>query len=529
MLSTILEGASIVDGTGGPRFTTDVGLAGDRIALIGDLSQRDAARREDARGKVLVPGFIDVHSHSDQLWLVLPGCDGKVAQGVTTEIGGNCGFAPAPLVGRTRETMVRDCATYGLECTWSTFAEFFDAVERNGVALNVAILAGLGTTRSAVAGDSELPLSAQQLADQARLVREACEQGALGVSSGLIYVPGRYADLDELVALANAAREGGAPLYASHVRSEGDMLIEAIDEALAIGERAQVAVQCSHHKATYKRNWGKVHRTLEAIERARTRGLHAFTDVYPYVASWTSLNTILPARVRFGGTDAAIQRLLDPQYAAALAMELELARAGEWELMLVTDAGSGRNAALAGLRVTEIAARWGLTPARAAIRLLAEEELEVGAMFFSMNEDDVAAVLSAPFTCIGSDASVRALDGVTARGVPHPRAFGTFPRVLSRFARDPGTLTFEEAIRRMTSLPAGIFGLRDRGTIAEGKFADLVLLDEETLRDTATYEKPYAFPTGIERVYVNGHAVFESGRTTGARPGRVLRGGAGSP
>lgn len=529
MLSTILEGASIVDGTGAARFATDVGLAGDRIALIGDLSQRDAARRQDARGKVLVPGFIDVHSHSDQLWLVLPGCDGKAAQGVTTEIGGNCGFAPAPLVGLARESMVRDCAAYGLECTWSTFGEFFDAVERNGVALNVAMLAGLGTTRSAVAGDSELPLSAQQLAAQAQLVREACEQGALGVSSGLIYVPGRYADLDELVALAAAARAGGAPLYASHVRGEGDTLIEAIDEALAIGERAHVAVQCSHHKATYKRNWGKVHRTLEAIERARTRGLDAFTDVYPYVASWTSLNTILPARVRFGGTDAAIQRLLDPQYAAALAMELELARAGEWELMLVTDTGSGRNAALAGLRVTEIAARWGLTPARAAIRLLAEEELEVGAMFFSMNEDDVAAVLSAPFTCIGSDASVRALDGVTARGVPHPRTFGTFPRVLSRFARDRGTLTFEEAIRRMTSLPAGIFGLRDRGTIAEGKYADLVLLDEETLRDTATYEKPYAFPTGIERVYVNGRAVFEHGRTTGARPGRVLRGGAGSP
>lgn len=529
MLSTIIEGASIVDGTGAGRFTTDVGLAGDRIALLGDLSQRDAVRREDARGKVVVPGFIDVHSHSDQLWLVLPGCDGKVAQGVTTEIGGNCGFAPAPLVGAALEAMQRECASYGLECTWSSFAEFFDAVERNGVALNVAMLAGLGTTRSAVAGESELPLRADQLAEQMQLVREACEQGAIGVSSGLIYVPGRYADVDELVALASAAREGGAPLYASHVRGEGDTLIEAIDEALAIGERAQVAVQCSHHKATYRRNWGKVHRTLEAIERARARGLHAATDVYPYVASWTSLATILPARVRFGGTDAALERLHDPTYAAALAMELELARGDEWELMLVTDAGNGRNAAAAGLRIPDIAARWSLSPAQAALRLLREERLDVGAMFFSMNEDDVSAVLSASFTCIGSDASVRALEGPTARGVPHPRTFGTFPRVLARFVRGRGTLTFEEAIRRMTSLPAQIFGLRDRGTIAEGKYADMVLLDEDAVRDNATYEKPYAFPTGIERVYVNGQAIFENGRPTGARPGRVLRGGACSP
>ncbi len=528
MLSTIIEGAAIVDGTGASRFTTDVGLAGDRIALVGDLSQRDAARREDARGKVLVPGFIDVHSHSDQLWLVLPGCDGKVAQGVTTEIGGNCGFAPAPLIGAAREPMLRECASYGLECTWTTFAEFFEAVERNGVALNVAMLAGLGTTRSAVVGESELPLSPGQLAAQTQLVREACEQGAIGVSSGLIYVPGRYADMDELVALAAAAREGGAALYASHVRGEGDTLIDAIDEALAIGERAQVAVQCSHHKATYKRNWGKVHRTLGAIERARARGLHVTADVYPYIASWTSLSTILPPRVRLGGTDAAVKRLLDPQYAMALTMELELTRGDEWEMMLITDVGSDRNAAFAGLRVPEIAARWKLSSAKAVVRLLAEERLEVGALFFSMNEDDVAAVLSASFTCIGSDASVRALDGITARGMPHPRTFGTFPRVLSRFVRDRGTLRFEEAIRRMTSLPATIFGLHDRGTIAQGKYADLVLLDEDAVRDAATYEEPYAFPTGIERVYVNGQVVFEHGGTTRARPGRVLRGGASS-
>jgi N-acyl-D-amino-acid deacylase len=285
-------------------------------------------------------------------------------------------------------------------------------------------------------------------------------------------------------------------------------------------------VQFSHHKAAGKKNWGKVHRTLEAIDRARERsGIDVHADVYPYTASWTELATILPDEVRAGGREPTLERLADPEIAAATALRLELDWRGLWHDILISDVPSGRNEELAGKRLDEIAAGWGLAPARAAIRLLLEERLDPQAIFFTMNEDDVATVLSAPFTCIGSDASARAIGGPTAHGVPHPRTFGTFPRVFGRFVRGRHTLELGEAIRRMTSLPADIFGLRERGRIAVGHYADLVLFDPAKIVDTATYERPYSYPTGIDGVWVNGCEVVSKGAPTGALPGQVLRGG----
>ncbi len=424
----------------------------------------------------------------------------------------------------------RDAKDYRLDVQWTSLDAFFTLVEREGVALNVASLAGLGTTRLCVAGPAARRLERDELEAQNRLVRGAVEEGALGVSSGLIYEPGRYADLAELVACAGAARDAGAPLYASHVRDEGDDLEDAIAEALEVGARAEVAVQCSHHKAAGKKNWGKVHRTLAAIDRARTRGIAVACDAYPYVASWTELATVLPKNVREGGDAAALARLRDPEQAAAAALAMQLARDPElggdgWDTVLVTGTGGERNAGLAGLRVDEIARRWRTTPPRAAIRLLVEEELRVESVFFSMSEDDVATVLSAEFCCVGSDASARAFSGITARGVPHPRTYGTFPRVFGRYVRGRHVFDAAEAVRRMTSLPAGQFGLRDRGTIAPGMHADLVVFDDERIVDRATYENPYVPPDGIRDVYVNGRAVLRDGAHTGARPGRVLRGG----
>ncbi len=511
MLTTILRNASIIDGSGNAPYSTDVAINDDRIALIGELRDRDAFEIVDCTGKVLCPGFIDVHAHSDALWLTLPTCDGKIAQGVTTEIGGNCGTSVAPRTDAAEE--------------WQSLDQFFALVERRGVALNVATLVGLGTTRRAVADEDPAPLSAEQLDAQAALVRQACDQGALGVSSGLIYPPSRYAGKGELVAMAAAARQAGAPMYASHVRSEGNELVEAIEEALEVGKHAGVAVQCSHHKAAGRSNWGKVHRTLEMIAQARDAGIPASCDAYPYIASWTDLATVLPAETRFGGVDATLERLRDPQTATAVALALNLARDRDWHAIMVTDVHSERNANVAGMRIDEVAAAWGLSPANATIRLLIEERLDVGAIFFSMNEHDVAAVFSADFCCVGSDASVRALEGPTAQGVPHPRTFGTFPRVIKRYALQRRVFDLAQAVRRMTALPAHIFGLRGRGAIAEGAFADLVLFDPQTLCDTATYERPYAYPTGIERVFVNGRTVFKNGHPTGALPGRILRGG----
>lgn len=526
MISTVLHNVTILDGTGGSPYTTDIAIVNDRVALIGDLAERDAAVRLECTGKTVAPGFIDVHSHSDELWLALPTCDGKIFQGVTTEIGGNCGMSAAPLYGPGVERVQRHATRLGIGAVqWRTLDEFFTLVERNGVALNVATLVGLGTTRQHVSGDSERRLEPDEVQAQARVVREACDHGALGVSSGLIYPPSMYASTDELVAMAIAAREAAAPLYASHVRDEGDELVEAITEALEVGRRAGVTVQCSHHKASGKANWGKVHQTLPLIERARTAGVNAFCDVYPYVASWTDLATILPAAARYGGIDATIERLTDPQTVAAILLYLRLKREGLWHDILITEVGSERNARFAGMRLDEIALALRTSPAQAALRLLVEERLEVGAVFFTMNEDDVASVLSAHFCCVGSDASIRALSGPTAHGVPHPRTFGTFPRIFRRFVQQRGTLELPEAVRRVTSLPAQIFGLRERGTISTGNFADLVIFDAANIRDTATYEQPYSKPQGISHVFVNGRPVLLHGELTGERPGRVLRGG----
>ncbi|MDQ2909110.1 MAG: D-aminoacylase [Candidatus Eremiobacteraeota bacterium] len=517
MIDTIIEGALIHDGLGTVPYRTDVAIVAERIALIGALDGREAQHRIAAAQHVLAPGFIDVHAHTDELWLEDGRCLGKIAQGVTTEIGGNCGTSIPPL------------AT-GPQARWHDLDEFFAAVEQSGVALNVATLVGLGTTRALVAGDRETRLDASELRAEADLVRAAIEQGALGVSSGLIYAPSRYAERDELIGCAKASRDAGMPRYVTHLRSEGETLFEAVDEALDVGRRADVAVQFSHHKAAGKKNWGKVEHSLEMIARARADGLRAFADVYPYVASCTRLDTILPQDAMIGGTDGTLERLRDPATAAALALRLGLDRStdADWHDIQISTVASERNAALQGMRLDEIARLRRLSPPRAALDLLIEERLDVSAFFFAMSEDDVATVLSADFVMIGSDASARAHDGPTAHGVPHPRTFGCFPRVLGRFVRGRKTFDLAEAIRRMTSLPADTFGLAERGRIAVGAYADLVLFDPATIVDTATYEQPYAYPRGIDRVWVNGRAVVSGGHATGARPGRALRGGRAS-
>jgi N-acyl-D-amino-acid deacylase len=316
----------------------------------------------------------------------------------------------------------------------------------------------------------------------------------------------------------------------SHIRDEGDDLEDAVDEALAIGRAADVAVRCSHHKANGRKNWGKVHRTLATLDRARSSGEDVAIDAYPYVASWTELATILPDAIRRGGAAATLERLRDPQIAASTAMLLTIARdpalgGDSWHDILITDAGTERNAGFAGYRLDEVATHWRMSPARAAIRLLVEEELRVDCAFFSMTEDDVAAVLTAEFCCIGSDASARAFEGITARGIPHPRTYGTFPRVFGRFVRGRPTFSMEEAVRRMTSLPADLFGIADRGRIERGRHADLVVFDHKTIVDRATYERPFVPPEGLRDCFVNGTAVLRNGDHTGARPGRVLRGG----
>jgi N-acyl-D-amino-acid deacylase len=530
LLQTIFEHARIYDGLGNSPYVTDVAIVDGRVGLIGDLHERDALERIACDGLALSPGFIDVHSHSDELWLADSRCLSKITQGVTTEIGGNCGTSIAPLFGAALERKRRDARVYRLDVQWQSLDEFFTLVSRNGVALNVATLVGLGTTRACVSGASDRRLDSGEQTEQEHLVREAIEHGALGVSSGLIYEPSRYADLSELIGCSIAARLAGGPRYVSHIRDEGAGLVEAVEEALAVGMGADVAVQCSHHKATGRRNWGKIHRSLERLGRARSGGADVGIDAYPYVASWTELATLLPDAVRSGGEAATLERLRTPEIAATVALALNLQRdpalgGDTWHDILITDAGTERNSDLSGYRIDELARRWGVSPAHCTIRLLIEEKLAVQCAFFSMSEDDVATVLSADFCSIGSDASARAFEGITARGVPHPRTYGCFPRVFGRFVRGRSTLSIEEAIRRMTSLPAAQFGLAGRGSIALGNWADIVVFDEATIADRATYEHPFAAAAGIRHVVVNGRAVIRNGEVTRALPGRVLRNG----
>ena len=527
VLDVVLEGGLIVDGTGAEPFATDVALAADRIVRIGNCADLDAALRLNCRGLAIAPGFIDMHSHSDEILLVEPSAESKIRQGITTEVGGNCGFSPAPL-NDAMLTAKRDelRERYGYEGhSWTDFDGFFRALEQSPPALNFCCLAGLGTVRNAVGGTLPRPLDEEMLRCAQRHVQEACEQGAIGVSSGLIYPPGRFADTAELIALGQAAAGAGSALYASHIRSEGSGLLEAVDEALSVGRRAGCAVQLSHHKASGKRNWGKVHDSLAAVEHARASGLDVVLDQYPYTASSTGLDVILPADVNVGGPDEVARRLSDPRYAALVALRVELEYGGRWHEVLVASVPSQKNRHCEGMTIADIARAGGRSPVMAALRLLVEERLDVAAIYFTMCEADVRTVLSYNHTCIGSDASARSVHGVTAGGKPHPRAYGTFPRIFKRYVRHERLLSLAEAVRRASLLPAQRLGLRDRGRIATMQFADLVVFDPRSIADTASYADPHHYPTGISHVFVNGTAVVADGKSTAAKPGKTLRRG----
>ena len=482
----LIRRGSVIDGTGSPAVAADVAVRGDRIAAVGQVDGV-ALRTIDAAGLAVAPGFIDVHAHDDAAVMTTP-MDFKLMQGVTTDIVGNCGAGIAPADEPVRRALEAGFEATVLgpapEVTWRTFGEYMRAVEESRPALNVGCLVPHGVVRSCILARERRAPEAAELEAMRERVAEGMAAGALGLSTGLIYESGRYAETEEVIELAKAAAEYGG-VYVTHMRNESAQLMEALAEAVRIGREAALPLQVSHHKASDPANWAKTRESIRYIEEQRAAGLDITFDVYPYTAG----STILAAMTH-------VQEEPDP------------------EMVMVASVKGGPE--FEGKTLGQIAVALGTRPAEAVQRVLARDGGAV-AIFFMMDEADVERVISHPLCMIGSD-------GIPSPGgKPHPRLYGTFPRVLARYVREKRLLTLEEAARKMTSLPAGRFQLRQRGEIQAGWFADLVVFDPETVEDRATYEEPRQYPSGIEYVIVNGLVAAESGRQQAVRAGRVLR------
>ena len=513
-MNIVIRNVDILDGTGSPAFRADMGLEGDRIAAIGDLSVVTADTVIDGTGLTAAPGFIDMHSHSDFTLPINPRAESKVRQGVTTEVIGQCGDSTAPLNPATRE--LAQAASPHLPWDWTSFGEYLDCLRRQGLAVNVVPLVGHGAIRGVAMGLNDRAPTASEMAAMRRMVTQAMDEGAWGISTGLIYPPGLYASTDELVELARVVAERGG-FYSSHIRGEGTRLLKAVGEAIEIGERARLPVQIAHLKASKPENWPLLPQALKLIDDARARGLDVAADRYPYTASSTSLSAMLPPWAHDGGRTALLDHLRLPEARQRL---LAGARARQWDKVLI--AHSPTCPAIENLTVAEIADQRGTAPDETVLDILLETEARVSVIHFGMKEENLHAVLRHPAVMIGSDGSARTPKGPLGEGKSHPRSYGTFPRVLGKYVREEGVLSLPEAVRKMSGLPAERLGLSGRGRLAKGMKADVVLFNPDTVRDKATYTEPYQYPVGIEYVFVNGQVVVGPEGHTGALPGQIL-------
>lgn len=527
MFDYLIRNALIIDGSGEPGFEADVAIKNGKIAAVG-IVEGEAERIIDASGLMLTPGFIDMHSHTDAGLFVDPRAESKITQGVTLEVCGNCGFSSAPCLDEAnREDLKRWRSKYGIEADWHTMDDFLSALERQKIGVNFLTLVGHCNLRSAVVGLIDREASPMEIEEMKRLAAEAMEQGAFGISTGLIYAPGCFANTAELVEITKAVYPYGG-FYASHIRSERDEVVEAVDEVIQIGKEAGTPVHISHHKACGSRNWGKVNMTLVMIREAREAGLDITADQYPYTASATSLSVLLPNWAHDGGDKALIERIKSHRaefiaYLNEASESCNIGYSGDWSGVLISGVRTEKNRHCEGMTIDEIAKMRGTTPAEAVLDLLLEEDTNVGMVQFCMNEDDVKVVMRSSDVMVGTDASARSTSGELAKGKPHPRAFGTFTRILGHYVRDEKNLSLEEAIRKMTSLPAKKLRLKDRGLIQIDNWADIVLLNPDKVKDMATYKDPHQNSQGIEYVFVNGKLAIEHGELTGELAGQVLR------
>jgi N-acyl-D-amino-acid deacylase len=526
----IVRGGDVYDGLGGPPQKADVAIHGDRIAKIGDLSAATAEREVDASGLAVSPGFINMLSWATESLIE----DGRgmsdIKQGVTLEVMGE-GWSMGPVNDELRALMKSQQVDIEYDITWSTLGEYLEFLENKGISPNVASYVGAATLRMLEVGFDNIRATDEQLARMQDHVRVAMQEGAIGVGSSLIYAPGNFANTDELVALMSAAAEFDGR-YISHIRSEGDRLEESVEELIHIARVTGAPAEIYHLKASGQPNWHKLENVFALIENAREEGLAITADMYTYPAGATGLDASMPLWVQEGGDEAWFARLENPETRARVKAEM-LSEDTDWENLGLHAGPDGilfigfRNPALRhliGKTLQEVADMRGVEPVDAAIDLVIEDRSRVSTVYFLMSEDNVARKVAQPWMSFGSDAEASAPEGVFLNSSTHPRAYGTFTRVLGKYARDEGVITLQDAIRKMTSLPAANIGIRERGQLTVGYFADIVVFDPATVQDHATFAKPLQYATGVEHVFVNGEQVLKDGEHTGATPGRVVRG-----
>ncbi|MBN1673880.1 MAG: D-aminoacylase [Kiritimatiellae bacterium] len=519
MFDLKIVNGDVLDGTGAGARRTDVGIRNGRIADCGNLSAAEAASSIDATGRTVCPGFIDAHSHSDSYLLLEPSAPSKVFQGITTEVLGNCGTSAAPVTGKyDKPSEWREKKYPG---AWQTVAEYRALLERVGPGPNAVLLVGHNNLRGAAVGYEARAAGADELRAMVRLLEQALDEGARGLSTGLIYTPGLFAPVSEITTLAGVvARRGG--VYTSHMRSESDRLLEAIDETLAIGRDSGVAVRISHLKTARRENWALLDPALTRIRGAIRDGMDLAADRYPYIASSTSLSSLFPQWACEGGREACLARLGDPAQKARLREALLASHPAEyWETVAISSTSHPDNKRFQGKRLMEAADALGQEPVDAFLHVVQADALTTGGIFFGMSEENMWRILAEPYVMIGTDASLRAPTGPLSLDHPHPRSYGSFPRFI-RAALDGRTVSLPEAVRKCTSLPADRFGLSARGRLVPGYAADIVVFDPAALRDAATYESPHRLAEGITHVVINGVVTIAEGRLTGERGGRVL-------
>jgi len=518
VLDLKITNGRIVDGTGAPWYRGDIGVRGDTIVAIGDLSTSSAATTIDARDQIVSPGFIDLLGQSQSAVLTDPHLEAKVRQGVTTEVTGE-GFSPGPVSPRqTEDTPVNP------RVRWRTLGDYFDVLQKNGTAVNFALFVGASNPREMVIGDVNRPPTADEMREMEQIVDQAMREGAIGLSTSLIYLPAMYSTTEEIINLAKVAAKYGG-VYFSHIRDEGDKIDSALDEAFRIGREARIPINIWHMKVGGRANWGRMPHVVERINEARAQGLDVAANVYPYIASSTSLSTLSPDWALEGGYSEFQKRLADPEQRARIAAWLhdQVTKRGERGIHV----GRIANPALAQYEkkfIEQIASEMAMTPEEALMKLFSETPSSPSVIYFSMNEADVQEALEQPWVSVGSDSGSPTPAARESGAAAHPRAYGTFPRVLGHYVRDVKLFTLEEAIRKSTSQAADRAQLADRGILRPGMKADIVVIDPVRIRDVATYEDPHHFSEGVIDVIVNGVPVLREEQIAPALPGRVLRG-----